>query len=70
MATKKTAAAASASTPKKSPSVDRRLVKDLQKLLKDHKGIEVLGHLAVPSYCCGNGTVAIVKVDKGGPVES
>jgi hypothetical protein len=35
--------------------------------LKENKGVEVLGHLAVPAYCCGNGTVALVKIDKGRP---
>ncbi|MCM3900564.1 MAG: hypothetical protein ND866_02550 [Pyrinomonadaceae bacterium] len=52
---------------KKTPAVDRRLVKELQTLLKENKGVEVLGHLAVPAYCCGNGTVALVKIDKGRP---
>jgi hypothetical protein len=56
-------------TEKKPASVDRKLVKELQTLLKDKKGIEVLGHLAVPSVCCGNGTVALVKIDKGETVE-
>ncbi|MET0164579.1 MAG: hypothetical protein ABW318_06190 [Vicinamibacterales bacterium] len=50
-------------------SIDRKLVKELQAVLKGKPGIQVLGHLAVPAYCCGNGTVAIVKIDKGRPVE-
>lgn len=59
-----------ATTPKARPiSVDRKLVKELQKVLKGQPGIEVIGHLAVPAYCCGNGTVAIVKIDKGRPIE-
>ena len=52
---------------KRSPAVDRRLVKQLQQLLKGQKGVEVVGHLAVPAYCCGNGTVALVKIDQGRP---
>lgn len=54
-------------TAKKPASIDRKLVKELQTLLKDEEGIEVVGHLAVPAYCCGNGTVALVKVDRGEP---
>jgi hypothetical protein len=54
---------------RKSPAVDRKLVKELQTMLKGQKGIDVLGHLAVPSYCCGNGTVALVKIDRGRPPE-
>jgi hypothetical protein len=53
-------------TAKKSPAVDRRLVKELASYLADTP-TEVLGHLAVPAYCCGNGTVALVKIDKGRP---
>jgi hypothetical protein len=53
----------------KSIAIDRRLVKELQTVLKGKPGIDVIGHLAVPSYCCGNGTVALVKIDKGRPVE-
>jgi hypothetical protein len=56
-------------TVKKPATVDRKLVKELQTLLKDKKGIEVLGHLAVPAFCCGNGTVAVVKIDRGETVE-
>jgi|GraSoiStandDraft_24_1057298.scaffolds.fasta_scaffold135627_2 hypothetical protein len=51
---------------KKTPAVDRRLLKELQKYLADTP-TEVLGHIAVPAYCCGNGTVALVKIDKGRP---
>jgi len=59
-----------ATTTKTKPvSVDRKLVKELQTILKGKAGIEVIGHLAVPAYCCGNGTVAIVKIDKGRPVD-
>lgn len=53
----------------KPASIDRKLVKELQAALKDKPGIEVLGHIAVPAFCCGNGTVAVVKIDKGRPVE-
>jgi hypothetical protein len=52
---------------KKSPAIDRKLVKELQTLLKGNKGIEVLGHLGVAANCCGNGTVALVRIDKGRP---
>jgi len=51
-------------TTKKSPAVDRRLVKELQSMLAEQKGVEVLGHIAVPAYCCGNGTVAVVKIQQ------
>ncbi len=53
----------------KSVSVDRKLVKELRTVLKGKPGVEVIGHLAVPAYCCSNGTVALVKIDKGRPVE-
>jgi hypothetical protein len=49
---------------KKSPAVDKKLVKELQTYLANTP-TEVLGHLAVPAFCCGNGTVALVKIDKG-----
>jgi len=29
--------------------------------------VEVLGHIEVPALCCGSGTVALVKVDRGDP---
>ena len=51
--------------PKKSPAVDRRLVKELEKYLANAPAV-VLGHVAAPAMCCGNGTVALVKIDKGG----
>jgi len=49
---------------KKSIAVDRRLLKELEKYLANTP-TEVLGHLAAPAYCCGNGTVGLVKIDKG-----
>lgn len=55
-----------AATPKKSPAVSRRLIAELQKYLADVPA-EVIGHIEAPSYCCGNGTVALVKIDKGDP---
>jgi hypothetical protein len=50
----------------KSPSVNRRLVKELEKYLANTPA-EVVGHIEAPAYCCGNGTVALVKIDKGDP---
>jgi hypothetical protein len=55
-----------AAAPKKSPAVNRRLVAELQKYLADAPA-EVLGHIEAPAFCCGNGTVALVKIDKGDP---
>jgi hypothetical protein len=52
-------------TVKRSPAVDRRLLKELQTYLANTP-TEVLGHLAAPAYCCGDGTVALVKIDRGG----
>jgi hypothetical protein len=51
---------------KKAPSVNLRLVKELQKYLANTP-TEVLGHIEAPAYCCGNGTVALVKIDRGDP---
>jgi len=45
---------------------NERLVKELKVLLKDLP-LDVLGHLEAPALCCGSGTVAIVKIDKGDP---
>lgn len=61
--------ATTAKAKAKSIAVDRKLVKELQTVLKGKPGIEVVGHLAATAYCCGNGTVALVKIDKGRPVE-
>jgi hypothetical protein len=44
----------------------KALVAELKKMVKDLP-IEVLGHIEAPALCCGNGTVAVVKVDKGDP---
>lgn len=52
--------------PKKSAAVNRRLVNELKKYLADTPA-EVVGHIEAPAYCCGNGTVALVKIDKGDP---
>lgn len=60
------AKSAATEAPKKSPAVNRRLIADLKKYLADAPA-EVLGHIEAPAYCCGNGTVALVKIDKGDP---
>lgn len=52
--------------PKKSPAVNRKLIAELKKYLADTPA-EVVGHIEAPAYCCGNGTVALVKIDKGDP---
>jgi len=62
--------ASSSKRPAKSSAVDKRLVRELQKLLKGNKDLEVLGHLATTAFCCGDGTVALVKIDKGDPARS
>lgn len=51
---------------KKSPEVDQRLVAELKDLLTPLK-IDVLGHVQSEALCCRNGTVAIVKIDRGDP---
>ena len=60
------AKAPQAVAPAKSPAVNRRLVAELKKYLADIP-VEVIGHIESPAYCCGNGTVALVKIDKGDP---
>ncbi len=48
------------------PAKNEELVKHLKHLVKDLP-VEVLGHIEAPALCCGSGTVALVKVDKGDP---
>ncbi len=49
---------------KKSPAVNQRLLKELQKYLANSPA-EILGHIEAPAYCCSDGTVALVKIDRG-----
>jgi hypothetical protein len=44
------------------PAVNRKLVANLKKLVKDLP-VEVLGHVEATALCCGSGTVALVKVE-------
>jgi hypothetical protein len=67
MATKKKPAPSAQSAVVKKPGVSRKLVAELKNLLKDQKGIEVLGHIESPALCCSGGTVAVVKIDRGDP---
>jgi hypothetical protein len=55
-------------TPEERYKIDRSLVDEVRTLLKDHKQLEVIGHIDSAATCCRNGTVAIVKIDKGRPV--
>jgi len=48
------------------PHKNEELVKHLKNLVKNIP-VEVLGHIEAPALCCGNGTVALVKVDRGDP---
>jgi hypothetical protein len=47
-------------------STNKRLVRQLKGMLKDVP-VEVLGHVESTFACCDNGTVALVKIDKGRP---
>lgn len=60
------AKAPTSAPPKKTAAVNRRLVNELKKYLADTP-TEVVGHIEATAYCCGNGTVALVKIDKGDP---
>jgi len=42
--------------------IGEKAVYELRKVL-ENKPLEVLGHIDSVGLCCGNGTVAIVKVD-------
>jgi hypothetical protein len=68
MASKKKPVPPTQAVVTKKPGVSRRLVAELKALLKDQKGIEVLGHIESPALCCSGGTVAVVKIDRGDPV--
>ena len=46
--------------------VNQRLVRRIQGMLKDVP-VEVIGHIESTFACCGNGTVALVKIDEGKP---
>lgn len=59
--------AATKKASSKAVAIDRKLVNDLRRMLKDQPGVDVVGHVAVPAWCCGNGTVALVKIEKGRP---
>lgn len=56
--------AKAAQTPAQRHKVNQSLVKELQTLLKDVP-VEVLGYIESAASCCGNGTVALVKIDRG-----
>jgi hypothetical protein len=42
--------------------IGEKAILKLREILKD-RPVEVVGHLDLAGYCCGGGTVAIVKVD-------
>lgn len=42
--------------------IGEKAIYELRRALKN-KPLDVLGHIDSTAYCCGNGTVAIVKVD-------
>ena len=44
------------------PGKNQELVNHLKTLVKDMP-VEVLGHIEAHALCCGNGTVALVKVE-------
>jgi hypothetical protein len=45
---------------------NEELVSHLKSLVKNLP-VEVLGHIEAPALCCGSGTVALVRVEKGDP---
>jgi hypothetical protein len=47
-------------------SVNEKLVRKLRRMLKDVP-VEVLGHIDAQAVCCGNGTVALVRIEEGLP---
>jgi hypothetical protein len=42
--------------------IGEKAIYELRRVMKD-KPVDVIGHIDSTAYCCGNGTVAIVKVD-------
>jgi hypothetical protein len=44
------------------PGKNQELVNHLKKLVKDIP-VEVLGHIEAHALCCGDGTVALVKIE-------
>lgn len=42
--------------------VSERAIWKLREFIRDHP-LEVIGHIDSTAACCGNGTVALVKVD-------
>ena len=42
--------------------IGKKAILKLREILKDHP-VDVVGHMDLAGYCCGGGTVAIVKVD-------
>jgi hypothetical protein len=53
-------------TPEQRARISEAALKRLKELTKNLP-VEVLGHVEMPAACCGNGTVALVKVDTGDP---
>ncbi len=53
------------SDPVARAKLNAELVEEVRGLLKGTQ-LEVLGQLDSQALCCGNGTVAIVKIDRGG----
>jgi hypothetical protein len=55
-------------SPEERFAIDRKLVAEVRQLLQNQKELEVIGHIDSAAVCCRNGTVAIVKIDKGRPL--
>jgi hypothetical protein len=51
---------------KKSPAINKALIAEVTKLVEP-LNLEVLGHVESEALCCRNGTVALVKIDRGDP---
>ncbi len=53
-------------SPADRAKISNEIVEHLRGLVKNLP-VEVLGHIEARGVCCGNGTVAIVKIDRGDP---
>lgn len=55
-------------SPEERFKINHQLVEEVRDLLKNHKQLEVIGHIDSVATCCRSGTVAIVKIDTGRPL--
>jgi hypothetical protein len=53
-------------SPAERARISEEAIKHLKTLVKDLP-VEVLGHVEAAALCCGSGTVALVKIDRGDP---